>query len=340
MRNDTRKKYNQYLARIAELNAVDSAGQQFSVDPSVQQKLETAIQEKSDFLSLINIVPVDEMKGEKLGLGVSGPVSGRTNTSANKARQPRDVGTLDQRGYECAQTNFDTFIKYATLDQWAKFPDFQTRLSGAIVQRQSLDRITIGFNGTSVAVDSDLDANPLLQDVNIGWLQHIRTEAPSRWMHQVGSTGKIRVGPGGDYENLDALVMDMNELLEPWYRGTPGLRAIVGRSLVHDKYFPIVNREQGAQDELASQVLVSQKSIGGNVAISVPFFPANSILLTAPDNLSIYYQDGKRRRFVKEEPELNRISNYESSNDAYVVEDLNGAALVENIEFGNWKDAP
>ena len=38
-----------------------------------------------------------------------------------------------------------------------------------------------------------------------------------------------------------------------------------------------------------------------------------------------------RRRYLKEEPEWNRISNYESSNDAYVVEDYGLGCLLENI---------
>ncbi|OAF25355.1 phage capsid protein [Escherichia coli] len=33
----------------------------------------------------------------------------------------------------------------------------------------------IGFNGTSHAYESDFHTNKLLQDVNVGWLEHIRT---------------------------------------------------------------------------------------------------------------------------------------------------------------------
>jgi hypothetical protein len=47
--------------------------------------------------------------------------------------------------------------------------------------------------------------------------------------------------------------------------------------------------------------------------------------------LSIYYQEGARRRHVVEKPELDRIENYESSNDAYVVEEYGMVAVAENI---------
>jgi hypothetical protein len=64
---------------------------------------------------------------------------------------------------------------------WAKFQDFQTRIRDAIIQRQALDRIMIGFNGVKREKTSDRVANPLLQDVNIGWLEKIRQENPFRY---------------------------------------------------------------------------------------------------------------------------------------------------------------
>jgi hypothetical protein len=58
------------------------------------------------------------------------------------------------------QTNFDSGIPYAQLDAWAKFKDFQTKLRDVIIKQQALDRIMIGFNGTSVADTTDRNANP------------------------------------------------------------------------------------------------------------------------------------------------------------------------------------
>ena len=47
MRNDTRKLFTAYLGQVAQLNRVESATATFSVDPTIQQKLETKIQESS-----------------------------------------------------------------------------------------------------------------------------------------------------------------------------------------------------------------------------------------------------------------------------------------------------
>ncbi len=336
MRNETRQKFNEFTGKVAKLNAITSAMVQFNVQPSVQQTLETKMQESVAFLSMINMVPVDELKGQKVGIGISSTIAGRTNTDS-KDRQPNNPAALYDHNYECAQTNYDTMIGYAQLDSWAKFPDFQVRIRDAIITRQGLDRIMIGWHGTSAAPDTDRNANPLLQDVNIGWLKHIRTDAPAQVMSEgTEGSGKIYVDVAdGDYKNLDALVFDaVNELIKPWFQDDTELVVICGRKLLSDKYFPIINDASDNQNKLAGQVLVSQKQIGGLKAVRVPFFPDNAMLITKLSNLSIYWQDGARRRHIEEEPKRNRIVNYESSNDAYVVEDYDCVALIENIVIG------
>jgi len=59
------------------------------------------------------------------------------------------------------------------------------------------------------------------------------------------------------------------------------------------------------------------------------------VFITRFDNLSIYYQDDKRRRLIRDEPELDQVTDYNSSNEAYVIEDLDYACLVENIKERN-----
>ncbi|WP_410969147.1 P2 family phage major capsid protein, partial [Salmonella sp. SAL04284] len=89
---------------------------------------------------------------------------------------------------------------------------------------------------------------------------------------------------------LDALVMDAtNNLIEPWYQEDPDLVVIVGRQLLADKYFPIVNKEQDNSEMLAADVIISQKRIGNLPAVRVPYFPADAMLITKLENLSIYY---------------------------------------------------
>jgi P2 family phage major capsid protein len=335
MRNDTRVLFNAYLEQLAKLNAIPDASKKFTVTPPVQQTLETKMQESSDFLSKINIVPVTDQKGEKLGLGIGGTIAGTTNT-ATTDRTPTDPSSLDNNGYECTQTNFDTALKYAKLDMWARFPDFQVRLRNAILQRQALDRMLIGFNGVSRAATSDRATNPLLQDVNIGWLEKYRLNAAARVMDEGGTPGAVRVGEaaGHDYVNLDALVFDaVNSLMDAWHQEDTELVVICGRKLLADKYFPIINKDQANTERLAADLIISQKRIGNLPAARVPGFPANALMVTRFDNLSIYFQEGARRRTVVDNAKRDQIENYESSNDAYVVEDFGAGCVVENIEL-------
>jgi len=334
MRNETRRLYNAYLQQLAQLHGVPDVTTKFATAPSVTQKLETRIQESSEFLRRINIYGVNEQMGEKIGLGISGPIAGTTDTTA-KDRETRDPSTLDDRGYLCTQTNFDTHLRYAKLDAWAKFPDFQARIRDAIIKLMALSRIMIGWNGISRADSSNAATNPLLQDVNVGWLQKMRLENAARVLKEVApDSGKIVIGDGKDFANLDALVFSMvAEFIEPWYQEDPELVVVCGRQLLADKYFPIINQKLDPSEMLAADIVTSQKRIGNLPAVRVPYFPANGLMVTRLDNLSVYWQEGTRRRTVVDNAKRDRVENFESVNEAYVIEDLGCAALAENIDL-------
>lgn len=335
MKNTTRQKYTAYLAQLATLNGVESAAHMFTIAPSVQQTLESRIQESSAFLKAIGNYPVDEMQGQKIGIGTDGPVASRTDTTGAD-RTTRDAASLVGQGYQCVQTNYDTHVRYNTLDVWAKFPDFQLRLSRAIQQQCALDRIMVGFNGISAAATTNRVTNPLLQDVNKGWLQYLRDNAAARVMSQGATAGKVIVKADGtkDYKTLDGLVYDAtHSLLDAWHAQAGDLVAIVGRGLMHDKLFPLVDGQVAPTEMLAADIVRSQLRLGGLQAVTVPYMLDNAILVTSLKNLSIYWQEGSRRRAVIDNPKRDRIETFESSNDAFVIEDLGKACLIENIEL-------
>ncbi|MBQ0345917.1 phage major capsid protein, P2 family [Citrobacter freundii] len=344
MKQKTKFAFNAYLMQLARLNnvPVEELSSKFTVEPSVQQTLEDEIQQSAAFLTLVNVMPVSEQSGQLLGLGVGTTIAGTTDTTA-KEREATDPTLMTDVEYKCEQTNFDTVLTYAKLDLWAKFQDFQLRIRNAIIQRQALDRIMIGFNGVKRSKTSDRAANPMLQDVNKGWLQKVREDAPDCVMGSTtddsGTTtaAPVKVGPGGQYLNLDALVMDaVNELIDPIFQDDDGLVVVCGRELLADKYFPLVNKDQDNNQKLAADLIISQKRMGGLQAVRAPFFPANALMVTRLDNLSIYWQEDTRRRAVIDNPKRDRIENYESVNEAYVVEDYRCVALVENIEIGDF----
>ena len=71
--------------------------------------------------------------------------------------------------------------------------------------------------------------------------------------------------------------------------------------------------------------------MSGYLIVTAPYFPAGKLMITRLDNLSVYWQEGARRRAIIDNVKRDQIENYESSNDAYVVEDFGAGCVVENI---------
>ena len=174
----------------------------------------------------------------------------------------------------------------------------------------------------------------------VGWLQKYRNDAPERVMSSITDAGgtvisnTIKVGKGGHYANLDALVMDAFEsLVAEIHRENPEMVVICGRRILTDKYFPMINKFQANSEQLAGELIISQKTIGQLQAVRAPFFPANSVFITTLDNISIYlYEDGHRRHIV-ENPKLDQVENYEQVKVDFVIEDYEAGCLIENIEI-------
>lgn len=342
MRKETRFQFNKYLSRLAELNrvSVSDLAKKFTVEPSVTQTLFDKVQQSSSFLALVNMVVVRELTEEKVGIDVNGSIASTADTDNGVERKTADFSKLDAYRYFCKPVNFDYNLKYNKLDLWARYQDFQIRIRDAIIKRQALDYITIGFNGVTRAPTSDRKQNPLLQDVAVGWLQKYRNDAPERVMSKVfDEDGKvisytIKVGKGGHYANLDALVMDGHEsLIDEIHRENPEMVVICGRRILTDKYFPMINKFQPNSEALAGELIISQKTIGQLQAVRAPFFPANAVFITPLDNISIYlYEDGHRRSIV-ENPKLDQVENYEQVKVDFVIEDYAAGCLIENIEI-------
>lgn len=341
MNNETRVLFNAYTAALATLNGVASATEKFTVSPTVQQTLEKRIQASSGYLMNVNSYGVDEQQGEKIGITVGSTIAGRTDTTITD-RVPTDPQALDNHFYNCLQTNYDTALRYATVDAWAKFPNFQTLLRDAIVEQQGRDRLMIGWNGTSAAVATNRATSPLLQDVNIGWLKKLQTEAAARYMTQGAVAGSIKVGAGGDYANLDALVFDMrSNLLAPWFVRDNSFIVHTSADLLDDKYFPLISTHGTTPSESNElDKMLSAKRLGGLAVAEVPFFPARTLFITKigknnSSNLSVYWQNGTRRRTVIDNAKRDRIENFESVNESYVIEDLSAACAAINIKLPN-----
>lgn len=316
----------EFSAQMRQINNAPEGVKQFNVEPSVQQQLEDKIQHSSAFLSQINIVGVDELTGEKLGLSVGDSIASRTDTDV-KDRETHDPSVLDDQDFMLYPTEFNTHLKYARIDAWAKFPDFQNRIRNQCINQQRLDRIKIGWNGTHAAKTTNRTTNPMLQDMNFGWLELIRQHAPQ----QVFDAATAPIG-GTKYKNIDALVFDVfNEYIDEKYQDETSFVVICGRSILLDKYFPLINDNNEPTEKIAADMIISQKRMGNLQVVQVPFFPKQGMLITPLSNLSLYYQNGSRRMSNVDNPKRNRYETYESSNEGYVVENYEQVVLIKDI---------
>ncbi|MBH3406686.1 phage major capsid protein, P2 family [Pseudomonas sp. HOU2] len=327
------KMYAEMQLAIAETYGVELASKMFSVEPSIAQELNEAITAKSDFLQRINVIPVTEIKGEKVFIGVSGPVTGRTNTKTTD-RVAKDASALDNSTYELSSTESDVGLPYAKIDAWAKFPDFHQKYSAAVQKQIALDRIMVGFHGVKAAAQTDIETYPMLQDVNKGWLQQLREQAPQQVLKEGNTPGKVTMGPGGDYENLDALVHDTKQMVDERLRDSGDLVAIIGTDLLAADKAKLYAKQGDTPTEKEriedAQVIATY---GGLPSFSVPFFPVNGVLVTSWDNLSIYFQDSSWRKQTVDNPKRSRVEDYNSRNEGYVIEQLEKIALTENVEL-------
>lgn len=329
MRDSTRKKFNTMCSNMATTYNVPSVSSaQFAVAPTHEQKLNDKIVAKSSLLSRINVIFVDQAKGENILGSVKGRVSSRTNTKKKGVeRVPRNVLDLEGATYECHKTDSDVAMPYETMDAWAKFPELAAKYTEYVQEAIATDRELIGFFGEAVAENSDMDANPNLEDVNKGWMQYMREKLPA---HVITTgekqSGEIRIGPGGDYENLDHAVADMKQIIPQYLR--KDLVVLVGSTLVGTEESALYKANSKTPTE-KTHVPQHLTRFAGLPWESPDLFPDRGLMITSLKNLSIYVQTGTWRRHVKDKPERNQVEDFNSRNEGYSVEDPRACVMLE-----------
>lgn len=326
-----RKEFKSLELRIAETNKADIDNLSFAVQPAVVQRLNEQITVCTDFLNRINVIPVTGKSGETVLIGTYGSVSGRTDTDVTD-RKVTDFCRLEGKTYELVSTETDVAITYAKIDSWAKFKDLYERYHGAVRKQIAQDRIVIGFHGTHAAKATDRAKFPWLEDVNKGWLQQLREQTPEQVMTGEIVSGVITIGEGGDFANLDAVVLGVKRLIAPERRAACDLVAIIGSDLLDAESAKLyISQGDTISEKLWFECAQTTATYGGLPGFSIPYFPADAVLVTSWDNLSIYHEEESWRRHIEENPKRSRIEDYNSRNEGYVVEQMEKAALAENI---------
>ncbi|AOZ50661.1 P2 family phage major capsid protein [Chromobacterium vaccinii] len=327
MQNATRQALDHFIGRY--FNHMDAHLTQglchAAPEPQAAQARINALKTHSRLLSAINILGVANIKGRSQNFDLAGTLAATVDTNRHP-RQPAQK-TWQPAQYFCRQTNFDAAFDYETLDAWMSETQdqalFEARARQTLERRILLDRVMIGFRGLMRAADSDRAKHPQLQDVNVGWLQQIREQAPQACLESV------RVGEGQRFHSLHRLVRHaVNHLLAPAWRDDPLLVALVGADLLPDAVC-----ETNGQAAPVDDLVFHKQRLGGLQAATAAFFPGDSILITRLDNLSLYFNHNAVRYRYQEDPSINSVLFYHSSEDAYVVENLAACALIEDVEI-------
>lgn len=330
MLETTRTQFNELTAAMATTYGIASVASTFAASPAVEQKLVDAVTAKSKLFQLVNVVPVQDMTGEKILGSASGVTGKRTDTNVGE-RSTSPALNLDDAPYVLKKTEYDVHTKYSTIDMWAKFPDLKKRFLGWSKEAIVEARASIAWYGESAEDETDPVANPLGQDVNVGWFQVLREYKGGQQMLSQGETpGQIRVGAGGDFVNLDSLVFDVKQSLDEKYRDKPGLVAIIGSDLMAvDKAQLYVSQGETPSEKERIENSAVIRTYGGLPAITIPGFPARGLMITNLKNLSYYYQSGAVRQQVIDNPKRERVEHYNSLNEGFVFEDSENAAAID-----------
>jgi hypothetical protein len=149
------------------------------------------------------------------------------------------------------------------------------------------------------------------------------------------------------------MVFTARDSLPSWAKRAPGLCVIVSDDIISKKYGAVIARAEGSLDQIARDQIMAQLyneiQFGGLPGVRAPYMPDGTFLITvlgkpvasqsdgAPNplvgsNLSIYYQDGKNRRALMDTPWSDAITDFNSANEAFVIEDLTYACGAENIQ--------
>ncbi|QSB01981.1 P2 family phage major capsid protein [Methylomonas sp. EFPC1] len=322
--NPTSEQAVQFFQNLKRNVLADSL---YAATVPLQQSLQPkAIQLANPFFSSLPMIPVSDTTGQKVILGLTGRVASRTNTSSGE-RVPKRLNQQDNQDWAVKQTNFDVALSYADIDAWAKFQNFEALYMQIVREAIVNDMLVTGWYGTSAAAGTNIGTNPNLQDLNIGWLEKIRTFNSTS--QHVGSG--VSIGATGTYKNLSEAIHDIKQVVSAAFRNRGDLVALVGDNLLvnaMDKFYE-THGNTPSEKVLINGVVTND--FGGLPTFSPPFFPNSTIVITPLSNLAVYYQDSSIRRTQQDWPAKDEVREFNSMNLAYVVQEEFATAMVEGI---------
>lgn len=355
MTPESRNVINRLLQHTSQQNGGVNPTRVFNVSPRIAQTIEQKIMQSNDFLKNINNVGVKEVKGSILGFGVPATITKRTKTadSMGSKRRPTDPTALEDRDYECFETEQDTIITWDKIDFWAHLPNFYELYRNHVMFAQARDRLLVAWHGQANANDTDPDTHTQLEDVNKGFFQFMIEENPANVLGWTGTAvAPIKIdadAADADFKSLDELTFYLrNDVLHRLYRKRNDLRIIMGDELVTHENGALLGSDEQVKptERSALKLYLQSQEFGGTMRAESDEFPDRGIFLTEFGNLSRYFQkDTQRRKISEDDHEKKGIVEYNFVREDYVVEAAEGAACVhpDAIQFkdaaGDWAAA-
>ncbi|HHW5398784.1 phage major capsid protein, P2 family [Escherichia coli] len=287
-------------------NCQTSDGKSFSLTEPLSTAIRLALMENLAFLSLITMMDVPHPKGQVINIGDSVLRTGRV-----KDGRFTKGSTFDGNTFELVETDSCNIIPWDTLAIWGNVgsqQEFFNLMNNAALHNFAEDILRIGFNGASVAENSDPETNKLGQDVNIGWHQIARN-----WGEEEGRTSKIltdqvTIGEGGDFIGLDAAASDIiRSAIPAQWQDNPNLVVLVGADLLAAEEVRLYNKEDRPSEQVAAQQL--SKNIAGRRAFCPPFMPGKRLVVTTLQNLQVLTLQGSRRRRAEDVSDRKQFEN-------------------------------
>lgn len=321
-----------FAAGLAKANGQVDTSRYFSLTDPKETQLRNALLESSEFLRLLpNVLDVDQITGQVVTTGKKGIYTGRKKDG----RFSRALG-VGGNEYKLVETDSGSYLPYSLLVVWANAgseEEFFQRIQAFSNESFALDMLRVAFNGTSAAENTDPDANPNGEDVNIGWHKIVQERTPEQII-----TGDVTIGgANADFMGLDAAVTDLvhTSIYEP-FRNDPRLVVLASADLIGADVTTLMNKIDRPTEKVAAQLIGRQ--IAGRTVYTPPFMPEGRLIVTTLDNLHIYTQQGTRKRKAEWVDDRKRFENNYLRMEGYAVEHDELYAAYDKITLAT--DAP
>ena len=337
---------------MAQLHGVGldlvKSGEQFSISPEVQQKLESKMMLSDPFLSRITNELVRDLSGQRVFMNINEPVSRRT--ARRGPRLPVDKLKLTQDQYMLSEVERDVEMDWKKVDTWSgRHSAFFQRFMTLCNKRRAQDALITGWHGQFIEPLTDPGLYTKLQDVNIGWIQDMINVAPEKvlGLQPDGTVDPINVGPGGDYENMHELVHHMGEtMIDEIHQDRTDISCVTGRELIADRKGKLYARWGGDSEPTEQDML--EAAIHSNDYADRPIqrsahAPRRLCFLSPMDNFSRYVQRGTTRtKPVYNDHDTKALKDLMYLYESFQMEDVDACAMVHpdaihlKDKDGNW----